>query len=87
MASPPVFFITEVSYTSSTCKSGAKIFIVYHSSTGPKAADTMGGFDLARAIIIPQARFRAHNNPRNFQARLRFCSNNASAASSPLPPQ
>lgn len=44
-------------------------------------------FDLARAVVVALARFRIHNKPRAFQARLRFCSSNASAASSPRPPQ
>jgi hypothetical protein len=36
------------------------------------------------AIVLPVDQ---GNKPRAFQARLRFCSSNASAASSPRPPQ
>jgi hypothetical protein len=45
------------------------------------------GSDLARTVVVPLAPFGIHNKPRTFQARLRFCSSNASAASSPRPPQ
>jgi hypothetical protein len=49
--------------------------------------NAMDGFDLARTIVVALAWFGIHNKTRAFQARLRFCSSNASAVSSPRPPQ